>query len=127
MHGVVLRDEVPFTDKMVLLDADGPEIDVDGPQDLLQTLAALRAAGVVDHVRSHEVVQSRLVAQLLPPEQLVDDLFRASLAHDVNLHRRRSGALTTMGHQTDSFQIVRRAVNIQLTRTGTRRRRRPRP
>ena len=68
----VLDDEVALADEVVLLEAGRPEVDLDGAQDRPQPLAALGAGGVVDHVGGHEVVQDRVVARPLPPEQLLD-------------------------------------------------------
>jgi hypothetical protein len=84
VQGEVLRDEVALTDEMVLLDGDRPEVVVDDSQDALQPLAALRAGGVVHHVGSHEVIEHRAVTGLLSPEQLLDDILGAALAHDAN-------------------------------------------
>ena len=74
MHRHVLDHEVCLTDEVVLLELGRPEIDLDGAQNQLQTLATLRAGGVIDHVSGHQVVQDRVVARPLPSEQLLDHL-----------------------------------------------------
>jgi hypothetical protein len=53
----VLRDEVAFTNEVVLLDGNRPKIDVDGTQDVLQAIAALGTGGVVHHVRRDEIIR----------------------------------------------------------------------
>jgi hypothetical protein len=52
----VLDNEVSLNDEVVLLELGWPEVDLDSAQDRLQTIAALGAGGVVDHVGGHEVV-----------------------------------------------------------------------
>jgi hypothetical protein len=66
VQGEVLRDEVAFAEEMVLLDSDGPEVNVDGSQDLPQAIAALGTGGVVHHVRGDEIIQRAVVTRLLP-------------------------------------------------------------
>ena len=66
----MLGDEVSLTDEVVLLELGGPEVDLDGAQNISQTLAALRAGGVIHQTGSHEVVQHRVVACPLPSKQL---------------------------------------------------------
>ena len=81
----VLRDEVAFTDEVVLLDGDGPEVVVDGGQDAFQAVAALGTGGMVHHVRCDEIVERGIVTRLQPPEHLRHDFLRASLAHNASL------------------------------------------
>jgi hypothetical protein len=102
----VLRDEIAFTDEVVLLDGDWPEVVVDGLQDAFQALAALGTGGVVHHVRRDEIVERGVVTRLLPSEHLLNDFLRTSLAHDASLHRsseqvrRRGRALARRARST---------------------------
>ncbi len=57
----VLDDEVYLTDDVVLLELGRAEVDLYGSQDRPQTIAALGAGGVIDHVSGHEVVQDRVM------------------------------------------------------------------
>ena len=81
MQSQVLRHDVAVTDEMVLLEGDRPEIVVDGAEDPGQPAATLRTGRVVDHVLGDELVEEGVVACLLTPEHLLDDLPRASLSH----------------------------------------------
>jgi hypothetical protein len=83
----VLRDEIAFTDEVVLLDGDRPEVIVDGLQDVLQALTALGPAAwftMCAATRSSSAVSS---PAFCPSVHLLNDLLRASLAHEANLHR----------------------------------------
>jgi len=81
VQGEVLRDEITLAEEMVLLDGDRPEVAVNRSQDPPETLAALKPGRVIDHVGSDEFVEHRVIAVLLGPEQLSDDVFRTSFAH----------------------------------------------
>jgi hypothetical protein len=70
----MLDDEVSLADEVVLFEFGRPEVDFDGAQDRLQTLAALWSGRVVDHVSGYEVVQDGVVARPLPSEQLLNNV-----------------------------------------------------
>src|SRR3954452_15549597 len=77
----VLRHEVAVPDEVVLFEGDRSEVAVDGAQDRGQPAAPLRTGRVVDHVDGDEIVEIAIVACLLAPEHLLDDLPRPSSCH----------------------------------------------
>ena len=56
-------------------------------EDELQPVATLGSGRVVHHVRGDEIVQGGVVAGLLPPEHLLDDVLRTPLAHPHIVHQ----------------------------------------
>ena len=74
----VLGDQVSLPDEVMLLERGRPEVALDTAQDSDETIAALRAGGVVDQIEGHEVVQHRVVGHLLSPQELPDHLSRAT-------------------------------------------------
>src|SRR3954451_5602226 len=73
VQGDVLDGEVSLGDEVMLLGAGRAEVSLDRLEDLPQSLAALGAGGVVDHVGCHKFVQNSEVCSLLASEQLLHD------------------------------------------------------
>src|SRR5438105_2333379 len=93
MHCDVLRYEVAVRDEVKLLESERSEVLVDGAQDGLQAVPSLRSRGVVDHIRSDEIVDVGFTARLLTAERFFDDGSRASLGHVSTFRRLSVGAL----------------------------------
>ena len=81
----VLGDHVAFTDEVMLLDGNRPEVVLNGAQDPLQPLATLETGGVIHHVRGNEIIKRGVVTGLLSSIHLLDDLLRTALAHNDTL------------------------------------------
>ena len=94
------------------------------PRMSFETLAALRTGGVVDHVLGDEVVQHGVVAVLLAPEQLLDDVLRGSLAHrSPSRPPRRPRVMPSVcpvGHRTSSVRSLCGSVTPSVARATAR-------
>ena len=67
----MLRYELAFGDKVVLLDFAFAKVMADGVENLPQSLSTLRPSGMVEHVLGHEVVKDMVVSGGLSSKELL--------------------------------------------------------